>query len=144
MASTASDILADLAETLRSSGIFAQVTVGQGGSSTAVPRASVLLEGAEDFTPDDAHDQRWVRLRSRVAIRTRNQDSAAGVARANDLCASAAAALMADPHRGGRCQVLPIGRATEVGRCDLSVSLHRPEVEMSFGVRNHYVIGEGS
>ncbi len=144
MASTASDILADLADTLRESGVFAQVTVGQDGSSAAVPRVSVLLEGAEDFTPDDAHDQRWVRLRSRVAIRTRNQDSAAGVARANDLCASAAAALLTDPHRGGRCQTLPIGQATEVGRCDLSTSLRRPEVEMSFGVRNHYVIGEGS
>ena len=144
MASTATDILQDLASALRATGQFAQVTIGQGGSSSAVPRADVLFEGTEDFPADDHPDQRWVRLRSRIAIRTRNQDTAAGIARANDLCVSAAAALMVDPHRGGSCQVLPIGRATEVGRCDLAASLRRPEIEMSFGVRNHYVAQEES
>ncbi len=143
MASTASDILVDLADTLRATGQFAQVIIGADGSSTAVPRANVLHESTEDFPPDDRHDERWVRVRSRVAIRTRSQDTATAVTRVNDLCVAAAAALMTDPHRGGRCQVLPIGRATEVGRCDLATSLRRPEVEMSFSIRNHYVVQEG-
>lgn len=143
MASTASDILQDLADTLRATGQFAQVTIGPGGSNTAVPRANVLYESTEDFQPDDQPDQRWARLRSRIAIRTRCQDPAAAVTRANDLCAPAAAALMTDPYRGGRCQVLPIGRATEVGRCDLMTTLRRPEVEMSFSIRNHFVTQEG-
>ncbi len=139
MASTASEILQDLADTLRATGEFAQVTVGPGGSNTAVPRASVLLESAEYFQPDDSPTGQWVRLRSRITIRTRNQDASAAVMRANDLCTSAAASLMTDAYRGGRCMALPIGLPTEVGRSDLSTSLRRPEVEMSFGVRNHYI-----
>ncbi len=144
MASTASDILQSLAAALRGTGEFAHVTIGDGGGNTAVPRASVLFDSSEDVQPDDQPTDCWIRLRTRIVIRTRSQDAAAAITRANDLCTSAAAALLADPYRGGLCEILPIGRATELGRRELGTSLRRPEVEMSFGVRNHYVASEGA
>jgi len=144
MSSTASDILKDLADALRATGEFALVTIGADGSETAVPRANVLHESTEEYPPDDNSNERWVRQRARVVVHTRSQDPAAAITRANDLCAAAAAALTNDPNRGGLCQALPIGRATEVGRCDVTTGIRRPEVEMSFGVRNHYVAEDGA
>jgi hypothetical protein len=54
------------------------------------------------------------------------------------------AALLEDPFRGERCQDLPIGRATELGRSELVRGLKRPEVEMAFVVRCHFEDGEES
>ena len=56
----------------------------------------------------------------------------------------AMATLLEDPFRGERCQDLPIGQATELGRSELVRGLKRPEVEMTFVVRCHFEDGEES
>lgn len=141
MSSAASAILEDLVTALRSTGAFAAVALGENESNTAVPRANVLYEGYEEFPPDDTTSGRWTRLRARVQVRTRSSDGSEAILRVNSLCASVSAALLNDPYRGGRCRDLPIGQATELGRADLTNRLKRPEQEMTFDIRCHYVTG---
>lgn len=131
------EILQDLLQALRRSGPFATVSLGGEDGQAAVPRASVEPVGQDVFGPDDSPDGRWVRLRARVVIRTRSQGPAEAVARIGDLCEAAVAAVLADPHRGGRCRDLPIGRATEVDRVEVRTPLRLPDVEGSFLVRCH-------
>jgi len=109
VSSMASEILHNMATVLRATGEFAQVTIGDGGSNTAVPRASVVYEGSEEFSGDDAAGQRWMRMRSRIVIHTRAEDWSTAVGRTTELCEAAAAALLADLYRENRCQALPIG-----------------------------------
>jgi len=76
-------------------------------------------------------------------VRTRCDELLPGVRHSAALCDVASAALLADPYRGGRCRNLPVGRATEVGRWQLSRTVKRPNVEMSFDVRCHFELTEG-
>jgi len=138
MACEAAEILDDLVDALRATGEFSSVTLGESGSATDVPRCSVIYEGTESFLPDDSPAARWVRLRAIVSIHARSIDSARGLRRADELSEQAMNSLLVDPFRGGRCRDLPIGRATEIGRCRLSRRPKRPEVEMTFDIRCHF------
>ena len=144
MPSSAAEILETFVETLRASGKFRLVMLGDAPSNSDVPRASILYEGQESFQPDDHATTRWVRLRASISIRTRSTDTAEATTRVNELCEDAMATLLEDPFRGERCQDLPIGRATELGRSELVRGLKRPEVEMTFVVRCHFEDGEES
>ena len=141
MASAASEILQDLVDTLRSAGLFEQVTLG-GDSSTAVPRATVLFDGLDVLNGDDAGNSQWFRLRARVKVHTRAGDSREAVTRAADLFAAAQDALLSDPYRSQRCCDLPVGRATEIGRVDSAHAVKKPEIEVVFSVRCHFEIEE--
>jgi hypothetical protein len=143
VAAPATEILQDLASVLRDSDLFALVTLGPAGSASEVPRAAVILEGQDFFQADDSASSLWVRLRVRIAIHLRGDDPAEGIARAGQLCASAVEAILADPYRAGRCRDLPIGRATEIGRTELTPGLKRPEAEVNLAVRCHFEIEEG-
>ncbi len=138
MSSTATEILQDIVSALNDSGLFAEVSLGISEASTAVPRAYVTYEGQDTFLSDDHSASLWVRLRVRVTIRTRSDSRGEGVARAADLYASAAEALLTDAYRTQHCCNLPIGRATEIGRSEITPGIRRPEVEMTFGVRCHF------
>jgi len=142
MASIVADILADLVETLRKTGKFALVTLGDAGSSTQVPRAEIACEGQESFRPDDATDARWLRLRVTVTIRARSTDIVEATRRVNELGEQAAAAVLEDPFRGSRCRHLPIGRATEVGQVRASRAAKRPETELAIDLRCHLEVPE--
>ncbi len=143
MDSTASEILKHLAQTLRNTGAFAQVTLGGNESTTMVPRVRVICEAQDEFAADDTPGSRWVRLRVRVAVRTRSSDAAEAATRVLDLCNDAAESLLVDPYRGQRCRDLPIGPATEISRCTISIDVRRPEAEASFAVNCHFEIEEG-
>jgi hypothetical protein len=136
----ATEILYDLVSSLRASELFALVTLGGCGSSGGVPRAAVLLEGQDFFQADDCPATLWVRLRVRIAIHLRSDDSAESIDRAGQLCASSVQALLSDPYRGQRCKDLPMGRATEIGRTELVPGLKRPEAEVTLTVRCHFEI----
>lgn len=137
MAATAAAINDDMVQTLRKANLLAKVTFGIDPSDTSVPRANLVHEAMEVFHPDDRADGRWIRLRTRVCIRARSDDASEGLGRATQLAEAAMAVLLADPYRGGLCQDLPIGRATEVDRLQVSDSVRRPDVEVSFLVRCH-------
>jgi len=141
MSSTA-DVLQDLLQTLRAGGAFALVSLGEAGSATAAPRATLAYEGEEAFPSDDGAASRWIRLRARVIVHTRSENAAQALLRASDLCQAAGQAILSDPYRGQRCRDLPIGRATEIGRSEMSSGAFRPEVEMSFAVRCHFEVPE--
>ena len=143
MAANAAEILQDIVNALRGTGVFEIVSLGDSGSSTVTPRASVLFDTEEFFQPDDVHSMRWIRLCARVRLRLRSANSAEGIARATDLCVAAAEAILEDPYRGQRCQHLPVGRATEVARCEINPSLRRPEIEVILAVRCHFETQEG-
>lgn len=138
------DILQDLVATLRSTGAFAAVCLGESHQESAVPRACVVYEGQEWLPCDDEPAARWLRVRVRVTVHTRDENSGAATLRGAELCGAAAEALLVDPYRGGRCCDLPIGRATEIGQAEPRTGLKRPEVEMTFSVRCHAEIPEES
>jgi len=146
MSATVTAILNDIVSTLRSSGHFAAVCLGEGGSESAVPRAAVVYEGQESVpgstasSPPSGGDMpqgQWLRVRARVVIRTRSQDAASGVRRVLELAELAATAIMADPSRGGNCRDLPMGPATEIESRQLNESIRRPDVEASIAIRCH-------
>jgi hypothetical protein len=140
MSEPATDILQDIASSLQAAGHFALVTLGSAGPAGEVPRAAVLLEGQDYFQADDRSSALWGRLRARVAVHVRCDNEADALARAGQLSADCVQTLLADPYRGGRCKDLPIGRATEVGRVELTPGLRRPEAEVSLAVRCHFEI----
>lgn len=142
MAETAGEILQDIVETIRGSGEFAMVTLGQAAAATSVPRAEVICEG-QDFSPaDDSPSGQFARLRIRVTVHTRVDSPAKAVTRGLELCQTTAEALLADPYRNERCRDLPIGKATEIGRFE-TVSGSSGVVEMAFTVRCHFSSQEG-
>lgn len=138
MPSTSADILNDVVSTLRGTGQFAQVTLGKSDTASAIPRVCITHEGEESFRPDDASSSQWVRLRACITVHTRSDNTHEATLRAVDLSGAAAQSLLVDPYRGQRCQDLPIGRATEIGRCELSRTVRRPEVEAAFYVCCHF------
>lgn len=135
-------VLQDLLQALRSTGAFALVSLAGAGPSTVVPRAVLAFDGEEVFPSDDGAANRWVRLRARLTVHVRCDDPGKALLRAADLCEQAAEALLADPRRAGHCRDLPVGRATEIGRSEMSFTTQRPEAEMAFAVRCHYEIAE--
>jgi hypothetical protein len=130
-------VLDSILQALRSSGAFALVVAGEPADEASVPRAHVVQQGQDSFPPDDAPGGRWLRLRYRVQVRTRAGSAPEGAARASELAESAVAALLADPHRGGLCADLPVGRATEIGRLEPLAQLRRPEAGAAFDLRCH-------
>jgi len=135
---TSADILNDIVSTLRATGQFDQVALGKSDTASVVPRVCVTHEGEESFRPDDASSSQWGRLQARITVHTRSDDTHEATLRAVDLSNAAAQALLVDPYRDQRCQDLPIGMATEIGRCELSKIVRRPEVEATFYVRCHF------
>lgn len=149
MAGLETDILNDLVSALRTGGAFAVVELGGRRSESAVPRAAVLLERIESFPSEPWPTARWVRVETRVLLHARGDSPAEGLVRVSDLAAAATSALLADPSRGGRCQDLPIGRATEVqivrhARDEryperaTSLDVRHPQRELCLTVRCHY------
>jgi hypothetical protein len=138
VSSTAAGILQDIVSALRDTGAFREVTLGPPGESSVVPRAHVAYESQDVFPSDDSASGLWGRLRVRVTIHTRSDGRAEGTARAADLAATAAQALLADPYRGQRCRDLPIGSATEIERSEITPGIRRPEVEAAVSVRCHF------
>ena len=144
MASVATEILHDVAERLRTSGLFAEVAVGSPAAASAVPRASVAYDGHDVFLSDDRANVLWVRLRARVVMHSRAARDDGRLALAADLASAVTNVLMADPWRGERCRDLPVGRATEVGRAEVASGGRGSEVEIALAVRCHYEIEEGT
>lgn len=144
MTTPAVDILNDIVSTLQAAGAFNQVTLGESNSSTEVPRASVVCDGLDALSPDDSAGGRWYRLRATIVIRTRSLDRSQAVARINTLAQAAIDALLADAHRGGLCQDLPVGPATEIGPARPTRGLKRPEAEITIDIRCHFEQEAGS
>jgi len=142
MASVATNILQHIVASLRAAGPFALVTLGEPGSSSAVPRATLSFEGLEQFRSDDTPDTTWVRLRARVTVHTRSPSDSDLAARVIDLCDLAAAAILAEASRDGLCRDLPIGLSTEVDRVQPAPDVRRPAASAGFEVRCHYEISE--
>ncbi len=138
MSSPVNDILDNIISALRTSGHFAEVTLGPPPAGVAVPRAWVVYRGLDTFRPDDTAASCWRRLRGQVVIRTRSDRRHEGVMRAEQLCRLAADALLADIYRGGLCCDLPIGRATQIGRREPKASAPHPQVEMTCDFRCHF------
>jgi len=144
MASVATSILQNIVAALRAGGQFALVTLGQPGSSTAVPRATLRFEGQERFCSDDTPDTTWVRLRARLTVHTRSPKDSDLATKVIDLCDSATSAILTDPSRGGLCCELPIGGATEIDRLQPESGIRRPAASAAFDIRCHYEISEES
>ncbi|MBI5723191.1 MAG: hypothetical protein HZA50_04475 [Planctomycetes bacterium] len=138
MSSAATAILQDIVSTLRAAAPSASISLGAAPAGAEVPRLAVVLEQVESFNPDDSADGRWHRLIARVIVRTRCENQPDGLARAAELCESAAESLFTDPGRSGLCSDLPIGRATEVGRTESSTTVRHPDYEMGFIIRCHF------
>ena len=138
MTARATEILQDITGTLRTSGLFETVTLGEDAGSAAIPRAGVLLDSFEVFPCDDGGAQWWARLSVRLCLRVRSNDYSTAVSRLMDLAVAATEALMEDPYRGQRCLDLPIGLATETGRFEITPRLRRPDMEGSVAVRCHF------
>ncbi|MBS3734482.1 MAG: hypothetical protein KGY99_06095 [Phycisphaerae bacterium] len=143
MTSTERAILEDAYQALAASGLFAATSIGDGGASNAVPRASVTFEGRDVFISDDRPDMLWMRLRLRVVVHDRAADAADGAGRLAALSAAAGEALLADAYRSGLCRDLPVGRATEIASAD-PVAARRPEVEVALRLRCHFETQEGA
>jgi hypothetical protein len=144
VSSTVNDILDDLVSTLRTSGNFKLVTLGEAGSTTVIPRASVLYEGLEVFPADDSASTQWTRLKAKIHIRTRSNDTSEATKRCSELCEEAASDLLDDPYRNEKCKDLPVGRATEVSSAEPRGNLKHPEVEIHLDVRCHFESEEPS
>lgn len=138
MTAKGTEILQDITETLRASGVFETVSLGEDAGSDALPRASVTLESFQTFACDDGGAESWVRLCVSIRMRVRAGDYSTAVSRLTDLAAEATEALMEDPYRGQRCLDLPVGRATEIGRLELTAGLRRPDLEGSVAARCHF------
>jgi hypothetical protein len=136
MPATVGLVIADVVAALRRCGRFELVTAAPTDSSQT-PLAAVLLEGTSLPACDDRPDAAWLRVELRVVVRAAGGDPAAAIVRAAELCDAAAAAIMADPYRGGLCRDLPCGRATEVGAAELSHTAPRPQAQMSMAIRCH-------
>lgn len=135
-----SAIVQDLVRCLRESGLFAEVTAGGCALQTSLPRAELLGESQEFFRPDDSAGGQWIRLRVRLVVRTRCSRQADTRNRPGELMQAAIAAIMADPYRGGLCQDLPIGLASELERvaaADKAEKKEAVEGEMAAILRFH-------
>jgi hypothetical protein len=137
MASAPSQILDSIVGALRDADVFKTVALEDDSAGDA-PRAVVAFDGYELLSPDDAVDRQWGRLRATVAVYTLGTAPAETAARAAELCEAAMAAVAEDPFRGGLCGDLPVGKATEVGRCQVIRTLKRPEAGMVFDLRCHF------
>jgi hypothetical protein len=143
MASVPSQILDSIVQALRDAEAFRVVSL-EDASITDAPRAVVAFDGYELLSPDDSADRSWGRLRASVSVYTLGVSPAATAARATELCQAAMAAIAADPFRGGLCCDLPVGKATELGRCQVIRTLKRPEAGMSFDLRCHFETEAGT
>lgn len=136
-----SAIVQDLVRCLRESGLFAEVTAGGCALQTSLPRAELLGESQEFFRPDDSAGGQWIRLRVRLLVRTRCSRQADTRNRPAELMQAAIAAIMADPYRGGLCQDLPVGLASELERvaaaADKAEKKEAVEGEMAAILRFH-------
>lgn len=154
MPSTLTTILTHIRTTLTGSGLFASVILGSDEMNTALPSAAIAFE-RQDLTPaDPPSPDRHVRLQARLFITTRADRSDQAAARLADLAASATAALLADPTRGGCCCDLPIGRATEITEAraprderypqrKTSLAAAGPTRELTLTLRCHYEQHDG-
>ncbi len=138
MTAIGTEILQDLVSTARSTDVFSLVVLGDAGNSTASLRACIHLESQEAFQCDDSPSTTWVRLNVRIRIHARHSAAGQGVARVMDVCSILAGAILNDPYRGGRCRDLPLGRASEILRCEVDSSIRRPEIEAVLHVRCHF------
>ena len=149
MSSTVSNILNNLVEVLRDTGVFATVQLGGDESNSAVPRAVVIHENIETIVSDSDFHLRYHRFNARILIRVHSAMPAEATTRLADLATIATDAIMADPYRNTNAQDLPIGKATEIFQTrtpkdqryperKTSVKPRRPEYEIVLAVRCHY------
>ena len=144
MASTVTILLDALIAALRTGGAFADVGLSPAGNATAVPRASVCLDGTETFASDAVAGETWCRARVTVDVHTRDTDAGQAVRRLQTLLDAAEAALLVDPSQGGLCRALPVGQATEIVSRQLSPAVHRPQAAATLSVRCHFVSTGGA
>ena len=144
MPSPSQKILDNIAGVLRELASLQHVAVGEFTDCPAMPRAAVQLEGVESLIADDSANARWLRVKCRIVIQTRSDGNSAALARAQELCQSAADKLLQDPHRAGLACDIPPGRATEIGELRLSKDVRRPVCELSLSVRCHLELREGN
>jgi len=137
MASRATIVQEAVLSGLRGAGAFAAVLTGPETNATAVPRASVTLEGVETFASDDVADEYWNRVRMMVELTTRDSDATNAAARLQSLMDVAEAAILADVSQGGICQTLPIGKATEIVGRHVSPTPHS-QASATLTLRCHF------
>jgi hypothetical protein len=143
MASKATIVQEAVLSGLRGTGAFAAVVIGPAANVTAIPRASVTLEGVETFASDEVADEYWHRVRMTVELTTRDSDAGQASARLGSLMDVAEAGILTDVSQGGICRTLPIGKATEVAGRHLSVT-SPPHASATLTVRCHFASTGGS
>ena len=144
MSSISGEILNDISQTLRTSGLFKSVSLGLDHTSVHLPRAEVILVSVQETQPDDAASGMWYTLVSTIRIHLEAQNPAESFARGLELVESAQQALLVDRFRNQLCQDLPIGKATEFGAVKLEPPVKSPNLVLSFDVRCHYFSDQGS
>jgi hypothetical protein len=138
MNGTAWQILQHLRDRLRSSELFAAVTLGLDPSSTVCPRVEIVLAALEQRPCDDLPQGNWLCLRAQLRLLTRQGQGSDGQERALSLAEQAQQTLLADSYCGGLCQDSPLGRAMELG--SLSRLPDKPPVDaLAFEIRCHYL-----
>ena len=141
MSSQVHDILTDIRDTLRTSDLFASVTIGPNADSAQIPRAEVNLIGVDESRADDSPTGKWCTLRAKVCVHVRCHNPPDAFARALDLAASACEALLTDRFRNNRCRDLPKGKATETGPLKIEPKVKKPYLAVMFEVRCNFESG---
>lgn len=132
------DIAQDLIAAIRSAGEFSTVGLGGPVDGAALPSAWVRVDGVESFPADDQAGGTWQRVRLSVRVLTRADVASRAQARLAELIGTVTDAILTDPHRGGRCEDLPIGLATEIGTAQPDRLLTGADVAAELTVRCHF------
>jgi hypothetical protein len=131
------DLLTNILSVLRGVADLRAVSLAGEPTSRHVPRASVALLSRETFPPDDSATGVWHRTTLRIVIVNNAGRTDAGLARLSKLAETVVQALLCDPHRGGICSDLPIGRATEI-ECFETFGVDEPgRVAVTLIIRTH-------
>lgn len=141
MASIENDILQNIVGTLRASGEFTAVSLGEPRVAEKGSIAVVLMDTSErvDNSKSRLNPDTWMRLAVRVLIRTHSASVGEGVSRVTSLAGAAAEALLADETRGGLCSSDVVGRGTEIVKLELADSKGELR-EMTLLLRCHYLL----
>lgn len=134
-------ILLDMLQALRSCAQFEDVTIGRPVASTALPRAALIFDSQETFAADDSATHNWARLQTRIVITARHESMTDLTGRGLQLVEAAASAILGDPYRGGLCQDLPIGKATQINRQECLKDAG-PHMEFALTVLCHFEVPE--
>ena len=141
MASIENDILQNIVATLRASGEFASVSLGEPRVAEKGSIAVVVMDASErvDAGNSRLNPDTWMRLNAQILIRTHSASAGEGVARVTALAGAAAEVLLADETRAGLCSSNVIGRGTEIVRLELSKNSGELR-EITLFMRCHYLL----